>query len=78
LQLTLSHVVEHHRDHVRLLHDLPDSTSLNQKIVVSSVFLITEILNIEHHKLNCTFLHVAFRSQNLLKPTSDQTGSDTN
>jgi hypothetical protein len=32
----------------------------------------------EDHKLYRTFLHVAFGSQSLLKPTSDQTGSDTN
>jgi hypothetical protein len=42
------------------------------------VLLITEILAIEDHKLNITFLHVAFRSQSLLKPTGDQTGFDTN
>jgi hypothetical protein len=66
------------RDHVRLLDNLPNGTTLAQKIVVSSVFLVTEILVIEDHKLNDTFLHVAFGSQSLLKPTSDQTGSDTN
>jgi hypothetical protein len=49
-----------------------------QKIVADSVLPITEILIIEDHKLDITFLHIAFRSQNLLKPTSDQTGSDTN
>jgi hypothetical protein len=65
-------------DHVRLLDDLPNGATLAQKIVVSSVFLVTEILAIEDHKLNSTFLHVAFRSQSLLKPTSDQTDSDTN
>jgi hypothetical protein len=37
-----------------------------------------EILAIENHKLDSTFLHVAFGSQSLLKPTGDQTGSDTN
>jgi hypothetical protein len=51
---------------------------LAQEIVASSVFPVTEILAIEHHKLDSTFLHVAFRSQSLLKPTSDQTISDTN
>jgi hypothetical protein len=65
-------------DHVRLLDDLPNGATLAQKIVVSSVFLVTKILAIEDHKLNNTFLHVAFRSQSLLKPTSDQTDSDTN
>jgi hypothetical protein len=47
-------------------------------IVASSVLLINEILAIENDKLYNTFLHVAFGSQSLLKPTSDQTGSDTN
>jgi hypothetical protein len=51
---------------------------LAQKIVASSVFPVIEILAIEDHKLNGTYLHVAFVSQSLLKPTSDQTGSDTN
>jgi hypothetical protein len=41
-------------------------------------FPITKIITIEDHKLNNTFLHVAFGSQSLLKLTSDQTGSDTN
>jgi hypothetical protein len=49
-----------------------------QEIVVSSVFLVTEILAIEDHKFDSTFLHIAFRSQSLLKPTGDQIGSDTN
>jgi hypothetical protein len=39
---------------------------------------VTKILTIEHHKLENTFLHVSFRSQSLLKPTSDQTCFDTN
>jgi hypothetical protein len=56
----------------------PKFVTLAQKIVASSVFPVTEILAIEDHKLNSTFLHVVFRSQSLLKPTSDQTGSDTN
>jgi hypothetical protein len=60
------------------MYDLPDGTSLTQKIVVSSVLPIPEILAIEDHKLDSTFLHVVFRSQSLLKPTSDHTGSDTN
>jgi hypothetical protein len=46
-------------------------------IVASSVLPITEIFAIEDHKLDNTFLHVAFRSQSLLNPISDQTGSDT-
>jgi hypothetical protein len=71
-------VVECIGDHIRLLDDLPNGTALAQEIVVSSIFLIIEILAIEDHKLNNTFLHVAFRSQSLLKPTGDQTGSDTN
>jgi hypothetical protein len=45
---------------------------------VSLVFPVTKILAIEDHKLNSTFLHVAFGSQSLLKPTSDQTSFDTN
>jgi hypothetical protein len=51
---------------------------LAQKIVASSVFPVTEILAIEDHKLNNTFLYIAFGSQSLLKPTGDQIGSDTN
>jgi hypothetical protein len=51
---------------------------LTQKIVVSSVLSITEMLTIEGHKLHNTFLHVTFGSQSLLEPTSDQTGFDTN
>jgi L-rhamnose isomerase len=38
LQLTLGCVVECSQDHVRLLNDLPNSTTLTQEIVVSSVF----------------------------------------
>jgi hypothetical protein len=52
--------------------------TLAQEIVASLIFSVTEILAIENDKLYGTFLHVAFRLQNLLKPTSDQTGSDTN
>jgi hypothetical protein len=63
---------------VRLLNDLSNGATLAQKIVVSLVFLVTKILVIEDHKLNNTFLHVAFRSQSLLKSTGGQTGSDTN
>jgi hypothetical protein len=52
--------------------------TLAQKIVASSVFPVTEILVIEDHKLDCIFLYVIFRSQSLLKLTSDQISSDTN
>jgi hypothetical protein len=52
--------------------------TMAQKIVASLVLSITKILAIEDDKLNNTFLHVVFGSQSLLKPTSDQTGSDTN
>jgi hypothetical protein len=78
LQLTLGHVVECVRGHVRLLNDLPNDATLAQKIVASSVLPITEILTIENDKLHNTFLHIAFGSQSLLKTTSDQTGSNTN
>jgi hypothetical protein len=65
-------------DHVHLLDDLSNGVTLAQKIVASLIFPVTKILTIEDHKLNITFLHIAFRSQSLLKPTGDQTGSDTN
>jgi hypothetical protein len=78
LHLTLDYVVEYVEDHVRLLDDLPNDATLTQKIVVSLIFPVTEILVIEDHKLNNIFLHVAFRSQSLLKPIGDQTDSDTN
>jgi hypothetical protein len=64
--------------HVRLLDNLPNGVALAQEIVAGLILPVTEILAIEDHKLNNTFLHVAFGSQILLKPTSDQTGSDTN
>jgi hypothetical protein len=38
LQFILGHVIERRGDHVRLLYDLPDGTSLTQKIVVNSIF----------------------------------------
>jgi hypothetical protein len=60
------------------MYDLSDSTSLAQEIVASSIFSITKILASENDKLYGTFLYVAFGSQSLLKPTSDQTSSDTN
>jgi hypothetical protein len=78
LQLTLGCVVKCIGDHVCLLNDLSNAATLAQKIVASLIFRVTEILAIEDHKLNITFLHVAFGSQSLLKPTGDQTGSDTN
>jgi hypothetical protein len=77
-QLSLGRIVKRRRDHVCHLDDLPNSTTLAQEIVASLFFLVTEILNIEDHKLYDTFLHIAFESQSLLKPTSDQTSSDTN
>jgi hypothetical protein len=78
LQLTLGRIVERRSDHVRLLYDLQNGTTVAQKIVASSILPITEILTIENHKLDNTFLYVAFRSQSLLEPTNDQTSSDTN
>jgi hypothetical protein len=75
-QLTLGRMVKCTGDHVRLLDNLPNGATLAQEIVASSVFPITEILVIEDHKLNSTL--VSFRSQSLLKPTGDQTSSDTN
>jgi hypothetical protein len=62
LQLTLGRVVECSRDHVRLLNNLPNSMTLAQEIVVSSIFSITKIFAIENEKLYVTFLHVAFGS----------------
>jgi hypothetical protein len=52
--------------------------TLAQEIVMSSVFPATKIIAIENHKLYCTFLHIAFGSQSLVKPINDQIGSDTN
>jgi hypothetical protein len=52
--------------------------TLAQKIVEGSVLPITEIITIEGHKLDSTFLHIAFGSQSLLEATSDQTNSDIN
>jgi hypothetical protein len=59
------------------MYDLSNSTTLAQEIAVGSVLSITKILTIEDHKLDSTFLHVAFGSQSLLKLISDQTGFDT-
>jgi hypothetical protein len=78
LQLTLGRVVECVRDHVRLLYDLPNGVTLAQKIVTNSILSISKILAIENDKLHSTFLHAAFGSQSPLKPTSDQTSSNTN
>jgi hypothetical protein len=78
LQLTLGHVVECVGYHVHLLDDLPNNATLTQKIVASSILSITKILVIENDKLENTFLNVAFGSQGLLKPTSDQPGFDIN
>jgi hypothetical protein len=69
LQLILGHVVECIEDHVRLLDNLPYGATLAQKIVASSVLPIIKILTIKNDKLNSIFLHVAFESQSLLKPT---------
>jgi hypothetical protein len=74
----LDRVVKCCRDHVRLLYDLLNSTTMTQKIVASLVLPITEIIATEDHKLYCTFFYVAFGSQRLLKLISDQTGSDIN
>jgi hypothetical protein len=52
--------------------------TLTQKIVVSSIFSVAEILAFKNDKFYSTFLHIASRSQSLLKSTSDQIGSDTN
>jgi hypothetical protein len=71
-------VVECIKDHIRLLYDLPSGAALAQEIVAGLVLSITEIFTIENDKLHSTFLHVAFGSQSLLKPTSDQIGSNTN
>jgi hypothetical protein len=74
----LGHIIERRRDHVRLLYDFPNGTTLAKKIIKSLVFPVTEILAIEDHKLDITFLQVTFGSQSLLEPTSDQTSSNTN
>jgi hypothetical protein len=60
------------------MYDLPNGTTLAQKIVAGSILSITKILVIEDHKHHNTFLQVAFGSQSLLKSTSDRTSSDTN
>jgi hypothetical protein len=78
LQLTLGHVIECSQDHVLLLDDLSNGMTLAQEIIVSLFFPLTEILTIKNHQLDNTFLHVAFGSQSLLKPTSDQINSDIN
>jgi hypothetical protein len=75
-QLTWGHVVELRRDHILLLYDLRNDTTLAQKIVASLIFSITEILTFEDYKSDITFLYVAFESQSQLKPTSDQISSE--
>jgi hypothetical protein len=60
------------------LDNLLNGATLAQEIVASLVFPVIEILTIEEHKINNTFLHVAFGSQSLLQPTADQIGFDTN
>jgi hypothetical protein len=70
--------VECSRDHVRLLDDLPNGTTLAQEIITSSIFSVTKILVIENDKLHSTFLHVVFGSQSMLKSISDQISSDIN
>jgi hypothetical protein len=45
--------------------------TLAQEIVASLIFSVTKILAIKNDQLDSTFLHVAFRSQSLLKPTGD-------
>jgi hypothetical protein len=52
-------VVECIGDHVHLLDNLPNDTTLAQEIVASSVLPIIKILIIEDHKFNNTFFHVA-------------------
>jgi hypothetical protein len=47
LQLLLGHVVECCRDHIRLLHDLPNGTTLAQEIVASLVLPIPRALSID-------------------------------
>jgi hypothetical protein len=64
-------VVECIGDHIRLLDDLSNGATLAQEIVATSVLPITEIIAIEDHKINNIFLHVAFKSQRLLKPIDD-------
>jgi hypothetical protein len=60
------------------MNNLLDGTTLALKIVASSVFPVAEILAIEDHRLDSTFLYVVFGLQSLLKPTSERTSSDTN
>jgi hypothetical protein len=55
LQLILGRVVKFSRNHVCLLEDIPNGTTLAQKIVTISVFSVTEILAIENQQLDCTF-----------------------
>jgi hypothetical protein len=60
------------------MYDLLDGTTLAQEIIASLVLPITKILAIKNDKLNIIFLRIAFGSQCLLEPTSDQIGFDIN
>jgi hypothetical protein len=60
------------------MYDLLNSTTLTQKIFVSSIFSVIKILTIEDHKFYDNFFYVVFWLQSLLNSTSDQTDSDTN
>jgi hypothetical protein len=60
------------------MYDLLDGTTLAQEIIASLVLPITKILAIKNDKLNIIFLRIAFESQCLLEPTSDQIGFDIN
>jgi hypothetical protein len=71
LQLTLGCILKHCRDHVPCLYDLPNGMTLAQHVVPRLVPPITKIFTIENQKLDNAFLHVAFRSQSLLRITSD-------
>jgi hypothetical protein len=46
-------------DHVRLLNNLSECTTIALKIVASLIFSVTEILVIEDHNVDNPFLHVA-------------------
>jgi hypothetical protein len=46
LQLTLDHIDKRRQDHVRLMNNLPNYTTLTQEIFVSLVFSVTKIITI--------------------------------
>jgi hypothetical protein len=71
-------ILKRRGDDVCFLYDLPKGTTLDQEIIVSPIFSITEILAIEDNELHDTFLQVAFGSQSRLRTTSDLTHYDTN